>query len=79
MPTNDRQLTLNAFLMNVGHHEAAWRHPDTDPTGAGDVQHFIELAQIAERAKLDSIFFADGLAVWNNIRYNATFRYEPIT
>ena len=22
-----RQLHLNAFLMGVGHHEAAWRHP----------------------------------------------------
>ena len=23
-------LHLNAFLMGVGHHEAAWRHPRTD-------------------------------------------------
>ncbi|HET9656556.1 MAG TPA: LLM class flavin-dependent oxidoreductase [Kineosporiaceae bacterium] len=78
-PGTGRQLTLNAFLLNVGHHEAAWRHPRTDPHAPADVQHFIELARIAERAKLDSIFFADGLALWNDIRYNATLRYEPIT
>ncbi|MFG1883997.1 hypothetical protein [Micromonospora sp. NPDC049102] len=33
-----RILHLNALLMGVGHHEAAWRHPRTDPrrvTAAG--------------------------------------------
>ena len=26
-----RQFHLNAFLMNAGHHDAAWRHPRTQP------------------------------------------------
>ncbi|GGX85640.1 hypothetical protein GCM10010508_32460 [Streptomyces naganishii JCM 4654] len=26
-----RQLHLNAFLMNTGHHEASWRLPESDP------------------------------------------------
>lgn len=79
MPSNQRHLILNAFLMNVGHHEAAWRHPDSSPDAAADVRHFIELARTAERGRLDSIFFADSLAVWNNVRYNVSHRYEPIT
>jgi FMN-dependent oxidoreductase (nitrilotriacetate monooxygenase family) len=74
-----RQLHLNAFLMHVGHHEAAWRHPRTNPTQAGDVRHYIELAQIAERGKLDSIFFADGLALWGNVKHNFSGRFEPLT
>jgi N-acetyl-S-(2-succino)cysteine monooxygenase len=79
MSSTDRHLHLNAFLMHVGHHEAAWRHPRTAPQAAGSVQHYIELARIAERGKLDSIFFADGLALWNNVRHNFSGRFEPLT
>jgi hypothetical protein len=27
---------LNAFLMTAGHHDAAWRHPDSAPHRAAD-------------------------------------------
>ncbi len=72
-------LHLNAFLMGVGHHEAAWRHPRTDPSRLTDVQHFVELARIAERGRLDSIFFADALYVGPNPRHNIQAVFEPIT
>ncbi|MFD0591648.1 hypothetical protein ACFQZ4_02930 [Catellatospora coxensis] len=42
-------LHLNAFLMGVGHHEAAWRLPESDPFAQTDVEHFKHLARIAER------------------------------
>ena len=74
-----RQLHLNAFLMGVGHHEAAWRHPLTDPARLTDVGHFVDLAQIAERGLLDSVFFADGLSVGPNARHNIQAVFEPIT
>ena len=35
-----QQLHLNAFLMGVGHHEAAWRHPRTDARNILSVAHF---------------------------------------
>lgn len=54
-----RQLHLNAFLNGVGHHEVAWRLPESDPHANSDVAHFQNLARIAERGKLDSVFFAD--------------------
>ncbi len=60
-------LHLNAFLMGVGHHEAAWRLPDTDPFAQTDVEHFKRLARIAERGKLDSLFLADSPVLWNSI------------
>lgn len=53
------QLHLNAFLMGVGHHEAAWRLPESDPYASWDVAHYRTLARIAERGKLDSLFLAD--------------------
>ncbi|MFG3580052.1 LLM class flavin-dependent oxidoreductase [Micromonospora chersina] len=74
-----RTLHLNAFLMGVGHHEAAWRHPRTDPRRVADVTHFQELARIAERGTLDSVFLADGLAVGPAVRHNIQAVFEPLT
>jgi FMN-dependent oxidoreductase (nitrilotriacetate monooxygenase family) len=80
MSADDRQLHLNAFLMTPGHHDAAWRHPKTQPHRATDVTYFQELAQTAERGRLDSIFFADGLAILNNrIGSNVSGGLEPLT
>ena len=70
---------LNAFLMGVGHHEAAWRHPLTDERKLLDIGHFQHLGRVAERGKLDSVFFADGLAVGANVARNTQSVFEPIT
>ena len=56
----DRQLHLNLFIYTCGHHRAAWRHPDSQVERLGDVSYYEALAQAAESAKLDAIFFADG-------------------
>ncbi|MFI7670191.1 LLM class flavin-dependent oxidoreductase [Nocardia sp. NPDC049526] len=74
-----KQFHLNAFLMGVGHHEAAWRHPRTEERRVLDVRHFQELGRIAERGKLDSVFFADGLAVGPRIKRNTLAIFEPVT
>jgi len=58
-----RELHLNAFLMTVGHHESAWRFPESSLLGAWDVQHYVHLAREAERGTFDSIFFGDGPAL----------------
>ncbi|GLX21322.1 MULTISPECIES: LLM class flavin-dependent oxidoreductase [Streptomyces] len=74
-----RTLHLNAFLMNAGHHDAAWRHPASSPERVTDVRYFQELARTAERGRLDSIFFADGVALWGKARHNALGGFEPLT
>jgi len=79
MSQRSKQFHLNAFLMGVGHHEAAWRHPRTDADDVRSVEHFAELGRIAERGKLDSVFFADGLAVGPRIKHNALSTFEPVT
>lgn len=56
---NQRQLHLNAFLRNVGQHEGAWRLPETRIASVTDIEHYVGLARIAEKGKLDAIFFAD--------------------
>lgn len=59
------QLHLNAFLMTAGHHEAAWRLPESDPIAATGLEHFVELARIAERGTFDSLFLADSPVLQN--------------
>ncbi|WP_067693341.1 LLM class flavin-dependent oxidoreductase [Nocardia jejuensis] len=79
MSNSRKTFHLNAFLMGVGHHEAAWRHPRTQEHRVLDVGHFQELGRIAERGKLDSVFFADGLAVGPRIKRNTLAVFEPVT
>ncbi|PXW25499.1 LLM class flavin-dependent oxidoreductase [Paraburkholderia caballeronis] len=79
-----RQIKLGAFLMETGHHIAAWRHPDALASGGLDFAHYAELAQIAERAKFDTIFFADSVSVRddNLASLSRTARadhFEPLT
>src|SRR6185295_20061515 len=69
-PANDpyrQHLILNAFLMSTGHHEASWRLPESDPFANTDVAHYQRLAQIAERGKLDSVFFADSPVLFSDV------------
>lgn len=46
-----------------GDHPVGWRHPGSSPWRPMDVAHSIEIARIAERAKLDLVFYADMAAV----------------
>ncbi|GAA3867755.1 LLM class flavin-dependent oxidoreductase [Saccharothrix violaceirubra] len=76
---SERQLHLNAFLMGVGHHEAAWRHPRTDPSRLDDVRHYANLAVIAERGTFDSVFLADGVQLFGDVRHSIAAGFEPLT
>jgi FMN-dependent oxidoreductase (nitrilotriacetate monooxygenase family) len=84
MSNAKRQIKLGAFLMETGHHIAAWRHPDTHLAGGLDFSHYAELAQIAERAKFDAVFFADSVGIrdTNLASLSRTARadhFEPLT
>lgn len=54
-----RQMRLNAFLQHNGHHDASWRVAGAVPDASTSLDHFAELARIAERGKMDAVFFAD--------------------
>ncbi|WP_426302681.1 LLM class flavin-dependent oxidoreductase [Arthrobacter sp. R-11] len=72
-----RTLHLNAFLMSTGHHEASWRLPESDPLAATKVAHYQRLARIAERGKLDSIFFADSPVLFGEVGRRPAGKLEP--
>jgi FMN-dependent oxidoreductase (nitrilotriacetate monooxygenase family) len=77
MSNRPGKLHLNAFLMGVGHHEAAWRLPESDPFATTSVEHYQDLARTAERGKLDSLFLADSPMLWNSIGRRPAGTLEP--
>ena len=74
-----RQLHLNLFIHSRGHHEASWRHPDSSPLALTDIRYYQDLAQRAEAALFNSIFFADQLALGGDVAQAARTWLEPIT
>ena len=74
-----RQLNLNLFIYPGGHHEAAWRYKGSAASRALDISYYQQLARTAEHYTFDAIFFADGPALADNVRYAQRFRFEPIT
>jgi alkanesulfonate monooxygenase len=80
-----RQMKLGAFFHPTGHHIASWLHPEAQIDAGTNVEHYIELAQTAERGKFDLMFLADALATRDG-NLNALSRwpqymayFEPIT
>lgn len=54
-----RKLRLGAFIMATGHHIAAWRHPGSQADAGINIDHYVQLAQTAERGLFDQVFVAD--------------------
>ena len=55
-PMTSRMMHLNLFLFGCGHHRGAWRHPHSSVERLGDIRYYEQLAQTAERGKLDAVF-----------------------
>jgi len=84
MSRRAEQLKLNAFLYFTGHHVAAWRHPKAYTNV--ELEDYVSLARIAEAAKFDALFLADGVSVrLRNIEaasrkaHSGATPFEPIT
>jgi FMN-dependent oxidoreductase (nitrilotriacetate monooxygenase family) len=78
-------MKLGLFLGGPGQHIASWRDPATDANAGQSLRHYVNLAQLGERAKFDFVFNADTQAtfgpddvnVWK--RNMVGHRIEPIT
>ena len=75
-----RQLHFNAFIWPNGYHEAAWRVVDDDVRNVLGLSYYADIARIAERGLMDSIFLADNIAI---AEYRATYlpqtQFDPIS
>lgn len=74
-----RWMHLNLFIHSLGHHEAAWRHPTASKFSVYDIRFYQELAKKAEAGLFDSIFFADQLALTDDIARAPRTGLEPLT
>ncbi|TXN36527.1 LLM class flavin-dependent oxidoreductase [Methylobacterium sp. WL30] len=72
-----RQLHLNVNLLHSGVYPSAWRLPDSRPDAFVDIDHFVRVARIAERGKLDAIFLADTPAINDRIDHRPFNALEP--
>ena len=80
-----RQMKLAAYFNPTGHHVSSWRHPRADAAAHVSIEHYAEMARVAERAKFDMIFLADGNAtraahidaISRSVQFVAHF--EPLT
>jgi N-acetyl-S-(2-succino)cysteine monooxygenase len=62
MTRRSDQMRLGAFFHPTGHHVAAWLDPGAQIDAGTNFQHYVQLAQTAEKAKFDLIFLADAIA-----------------
>ncbi|WP_250454890.1 LLM class flavin-dependent oxidoreductase [Caballeronia sp. ATUFL_M2_KS44] len=72
-----RQLHLNINALHSGFVPSAWRVPNADPRAFLDVNHYVKLARIAERACLDAIFLADNAAISDQLDMRPITALEP--
>jgi FMN-dependent oxidoreductase (nitrilotriacetate monooxygenase family) len=59
MSGTKRMMKLGAMFTATGHHVTSWRHPDAQADAGVNVNHWVDMARLAERGKFDMIFFAD--------------------
>ena len=75
-----RPLHFNAFIWPNGYHESAWRVVGDDVHGVLRLPYYADIARIAERGLMDSIFLADNIAIAG---YRATYlpqtQFDPIS
>ncbi|SAK48613.1 nitrilotriacetate monooxygenase component A [Caballeronia fortuita] len=72
-----RQLHLNINALHSGFVPSAWRLPGADPNVFLDVNHYVRLARVAERACLDAIFLADSAAISDQLDMRPITALEP--
>lgn len=72
-----RQLHLNVNILHSGFVPSAWRLAESDPAAFVDVQHYVNVARIAESAKFDAVFLADNAAIVDQIHFRPITALEP--
>ncbi|MER9518306.1 LLM class flavin-dependent oxidoreductase [Mesorhizobium sp. M0614] len=77
-------MILSAFFFNPqGDHRMSWRHPRAPGREVLDFEFYRDLVLAAERARIDTIFVADHVSIWDSVKsgvaHYANARLEPLT
>ncbi len=71
-------LKLGVFVLHAGYHQAGWRHPEAR-SGGEDFALMQRIAQTAEGAKMDLLFFPDVPSCDEHSTPSVASRFEPLT
>ena len=74
-----RKMRLGSFLSGTGSNMASWRHPNAVPDGPINLDYYKGLTRKADAAKLDFVFFGDGLYISEKSHPIFLNRFEPLT
>jgi FMN-dependent oxidoreductase (nitrilotriacetate monooxygenase family) len=72
-----RELHLNVNILHSGFSPAAWRMEGSDPRASFDINHYINVARIAERGAFDAVFLADQAAISDRVDFRPLTSLEP--
>ncbi len=72
-----KQLHINVNILSSGSHPAAWRAPDGNRFGYVQIEHYQEIARVAERGLFDAVFLSDALAIAADPRAGPTWALDP--
>lgn len=78
MAARPRQLHFNVHVSTGGNHEAAWRHPRSEPVRLTSLDYQRKIAAIAERGKLDAVFYGDNPSLSDNVRLRPVEQLDPV-
>ena len=72
-----RQLHLNVNILTAGFFNSAWRATPQGAQAFISADHYVRVAQAAERGTLDAIFLADVPAITESPAYRPFYALEP--
>ncbi|GAB4070908.1 LLM class flavin-dependent oxidoreductase [Ancylobacter sonchi] len=78
MSSRPRQLHFNVHVSTGGNHEGAWRHPRSEPVRLTSLDYQRKVAGIAERGKLDAVFFGDSPSLSDNVKLRPVEQLDPV-
>ncbi|SDG90389.1 LLM class flavin-dependent oxidoreductase [Pseudonocardia oroxyli] len=80
MTRTPRQMNLNMFLATAGYQAGAWRRDGSRSDELLSLTYLADLAQAAERAKMDGVFIADSMAHASTVNSAPRLvQLEPLT
>lgn len=76
-----KQMHLTTFVMPLGYHRNSWRRENSRAEEVPGLPFLLEIAEMAEAAKLDSLFFGDIVHASATMRGDTMMNgfYEPMT
>ena len=74
-----KQIKFGVMLHGAGGHMNAWKDPSVPADASVNLQHYLSIAQQAEKAGISFVFVADGLFINEKSIPHFLNRFEPIT